>query len=118
MRTNSAAGRAWRPSRFTIEISFSIFWLDATRLALRFNRPIKSFLMLHQVEQLGVKLDRAVVTESLQFLIHRRDFDQTRHIAAWPHRNCQVRHLKPENFVKFAIKPKPIKRPAPTSDKH
>src|SRR5947207_6398029 len=108
MRTNIAAGRAWSPSGFTIEITFSIFWLAVARFALRLNKPITSLLLLHQIDQPGVKLDRAVVTESLQFLIHRRDFDQTRHIAAWPHRNCQVRHLKPENFVKFPIKPNPI----------
>src|SRR5438105_4649149 len=110
MRTNIAAGRACSPSRFTIEISFSIFRLDMARFALRLNKPITSLLLLHQIEQLSVKLDRAVVTESLQFLIHRRDFDQTRHIAPWSHRNCQVRHLQAKNPVKFAIKRDPVNR--------
>src|SRR4029077_13681416 len=37
-------------------------------------------------------------------------FDQKRHIAARSHRNCQVRHLKAKNPVKFAIKPNPVNR--------
>src|SRR6266699_925663 len=108
MRTNIAAGRAWRPSRFTIEISFSTFWPETARFALRYNKPITSLFLLHQIEQLRVELDGAVFAQALQFLIHRCHLDQTRHVAAWPHRNCHVRHLKPKNFVKFPIKPDPI----------
>src|SRR6266498_109307 len=108
MRTNIAAGRAWRPSRFTIVISFSTFWPDTARFALRYSKPITSLFLFHQIEQLRVEPDGTVFAEALQFLIHRRNFDQTRHVAAWPHRNCHVRHLKPKNFVKFPIKPDPI----------
>src|SRR5436305_6543045 len=110
MRTNIAAGRAWRPSRFTIAISFSIFSPGAARLALRYNKPITSLLLLHQTDQFSVEVDGSVLTEALQLLIHRRDFDQTRHVATWPHRNRHMRHLKPKNFVKFPIKSDPIYR--------
>src|SRR5260370_10887169 len=110
MRTNIAAGRAWRPSRFTIAISFSIFSPGAARLALRYNKPITSLLLLHQTDQFSVEVDGSVLTEALQLLIHRRDFDQTRHVATWSYGNRHMRHLKPKNFVKFPIKSDPIYR--------
>src|SRR5690349_14423585 len=65
MRTNIAAGRACRPSRFTIEISFSIFWPGTVRLALRYNKPINLLLLLHRFEQLGVELEGAVLAKAL-----------------------------------------------------
>src|SRR5437667_10763895 len=108
MRTNIAAGRAWRPSRFTIAISFSIFSPGAARLALRYNKPITSLLLLHQTDQFSVEVDGGVLTAAFQLLIHRRDFDQTRHVATWPQRNRHVRQLKPKNCVKFPIKSDPI----------
>src|SRR5205809_6341427 len=110
MRTNIAAGRAWRPSRFTIEISFSIFSPGAAWLALRYNKPITSLLLRHHTDQFSVEVDGSVLTEALQLLIHRRDLDQTRHVATWPHRNRHMWHLKPKNFVKFPIKSYPIYR--------
>src|SRR6266540_1506445 len=110
MRTNIAAGRAWRPSRFTIVISFSTFWPDTARFALRYSKPITSLFLFHQIEQLRVEPDGAVFAQALQFLIHRRNFDQARHVATGSHGNSHVRHLKPENFVKFPIKPDSIDR--------
>src|SRR5216683_2031692 len=65
MRTNIAAGRAWRPSRFTIAISFSIFSPGAARLAFRYNKPITSLLLLHQTDQFSVEVDGSVLTEAL-----------------------------------------------------
>src|SRR5438309_11493045 len=107
MRTNIAAGRAWRPSRFTTEISFSTFWPDAARFALRYNKPITSPFLLLQIGKLRVELAGAVSAQPLQFLTHRRNFDQTRHVAAWPHRTGHVRHLKPKNRVSFPLDPDP-----------
>jgi hypothetical protein len=43
-------------------------------------------------------------------LVHRGDFDQSRHVAPRSHGNRHVRHLKPKNFVKCTIKANPIDR--------
>jgi hypothetical protein len=40
----SFLGHPKRPRRFTIDISFSIFWLRDAALAKRFNNPIRSIL--------------------------------------------------------------------------
>src|ERR1700719_3175016 len=102
MRTNIAAGRACKPSRFTTGTSLSIFWIGEESLARRLSRPICRF-WLHYVDQFRIKIRRAVSSKPLQFLIHGRDFNQPRDVAAWTHGNCDVRHLQSENFVVFAV---------------
>src|SRR5438093_10869742 len=63
---------------------------------------------LHQTEQSSVKIDCTVLSETLQFFIHRRDLDQARHIATGPYRNGHMRHRKPEDFIEFPVQPDPI----------
>src|SRR6266550_4126015 len=102
--TKSAAGRACKPSRFTIVISFSAFCAEAPAPVFRLSNPIGTF-RLHYIEQLCVEFQRRVAAKALEFLVHRCHFNQPCQIAARPHRNGDVRHFDIQNFVKLAIQP-------------
>src|SRR5580693_8392769 len=82
--------------------SFSTFWIGEASLARRLSRPIcRSWL--HQIEQLSIEIDRAVLSEPFQLLIHRRNFDQARDITPRPDRNRHVRHFQSQNLVSLAL---------------
>ena len=48
------------------------------------------------------------MSQAFQFLVHRRDLDQPRHIAAGPDWNRHMWYSKPEDLVKFPVEPDPI----------
>src|SRR6266436_899593 len=70
--------------------------------------PLRRSFLLHDSEQFRVEIHGCVLAQPLQFFIHRRDLDQTRHVPAGSYRNSYVRHFKSENFVKLAVETDPI----------
>ena len=74
MRTNMAAGRACKPKAIhNRDILFDLLVSAQRRRLCDSTVPLTLFSI--RLEQFGVEFHRAVLPQTFQLLIHRRDFD-------------------------------------------